>query len=52
MNETSEIIENTEPANETPPTNTVEISAESRFIGYLKDLKKRQNRAALTHLRR
>lgn len=52
MNETNEIIENTEPANETPPINAPETTAESRFIGYLKGLEKRQDRAALAHLRR
>lgn len=48
----NEVIENTESANETPPITTVEMSAESRFIGYLKGLEKRQDRAALANLRR
>lgn len=49
----NEVIENTEPTNETPPTDALEMSAESRFIGYLKGLNKPpQNRAALAHLRR
>ena len=48
----NEVIENTESVDETPPINTVEMSAESRFIGYLKGLEKRQDRAALANLRR
>ena len=48
----NEVIEITESVDETPPINTVEMSAESRFIGYLKGLEKRQDRAALAHLRR
>lgn len=48
MNDLSEGIS----ASETPVTIAAEPPAENRFIGYLKGLEKRQDRAALAHLRR
>ena len=47
----NDVIENVT-AGETPAAIAAEPNAESRFIGYLKGLEKRQDRAALANLRR